>query len=158
MSGVSEPRPGAERGQGLKIALMVSRFNSSITEKLLQGARSTLLESGVAPEDCPVFSVPGALELPLLALKLAHSGRFDALVALGAVIQGETAHFEAVCRESQAGLMRVSLETGIPIGFGILTTYNETQARERVGGGHGHKGVDAACSALEMANLFKELP
>ena len=142
-------------GKGFRAAILVSRFNAVISSQLLEGAKQALLKNGVSSKDCEVFSVPGALELPVLAMRLAKSKRYDVLVALGTVIKGETAHFESVCRESQAGLMRVSLKTGIPIGFGVLTTYNEEQARARSGGTHGNKGEEAALAALEMANLLK---
>ena len=148
---------GGLEGKDLHVAILVSRYNAIITGRLLKGAKEALLGHGVTLENCEIFTVPGCLELPLLALKLAKSDDYDALVALGAVIKGETAHFEYVCQESSAGLMCVALKTGLPIGFGVLTTYDEGQALERSGGRWGNKGEEAALVAVEMANLLRKI-
>jgi 6,7-dimethyl-8-ribityllumazine synthase len=138
------------RAQHMRVGIVLSRFNPDIGEVLLQGALRALDESGVAESAVVVVSVPGALEAPLALQRMAQSGDYDALVALGAVIRGETYHFEIVANESAAGLASVQLEFGIPIGNAILTTDTEEQARARAEG----KGRDAALAALEMANLI----
>ncbi len=144
-------------GSGLKIAVVVSRFNGFITEKLLEGAVGGLIEKGVSERDVKVCWVPGAFELPLIAQKLAESGQYDAVITLGCVIRGETTHYDYVCNESARGIANVSLATGVPVIFGVVTTENVQQAFDRVGGAHGHKGIDAAMAAIEMANLLKQL-
>jgi 6,7-dimethyl-8-ribityllumazine synthase len=136
---------------GLKFAVVVARFNSAITEKLLEGAREALAKAGA--EGIEVFQVPGAFELPLAAQKLAKS--YDAVIALGAVIRGETPHFDYVCDAATRGLLQVSLESGTPVAFGVLTTDNLAQAEARAGGKHGNKGYDAAMTAIEMARFGK---
>lgn len=140
-------------GEGLRIGIVVGRFNEEIGEGLLEACTAKLLEHGVDAADILVVSVPGALEIPLALQKLAASGRFDALVALGAVIRGETYHFEIVSNESASGITAVALDHGIPIANGILTTENDEQALERVA----QKGVDCALAAIEMANLMDNL-
>lgn len=135
-------------GAGLRVGLVVSRFNESFCERLLAGALTELARLGVTTEDLHTVHVPGALEVPLALQWLAQSGRFDALVALGVVIRGETYHFEIVSNESSRGVMDVQLETGVPVGNGILTTENEAQAEARIG-----KGAEAARVAVEMARL-----
>lgn len=142
---------------GLKVALLVSRFNGFITEKLLKGAQDAFVSYGGDPENVDVIHVPGAFELPLAARRLARMGRYDALVALGAVIRGETPHFEYVSGAAGTGLARVSLEEEIPIGFGVLTTETAEQAMERAGIKGGNKGAEALATAVEMANLLKTL-
>jgi 6,7-dimethyl-8-ribityllumazine synthase len=136
-------------GDGRRVAIVLSRFNGEIGELILAGALRALAEAGVAERDQLIVTVPGALETPLALQRIAQSGEFDALVALGAVIRGDTYHFEIVANESAAGVASVQLEFGIPIGNGILTTDNEEQARERADA----KGYDAARAALELANL-----
>jgi 6,7-dimethyl-8-ribityllumazine synthase len=138
------------RGEGRRIGIVVARFNAPIGDTLLDGALAALVGAGVADGDITVVSVPGALEAPLALQRLAQTGDYDALVALGAVIRGETYHFEIVANESAAGLASVQLEFGIPIGNGILTTDTDEQARVRAAS----KGGEAALAALEVANLL----
>jgi 6,7-dimethyl-8-ribityllumazine synthase len=142
--------PTAARGEGRSVGIVVSRFNAPLGETMVASAIKALTGAGVAEDDITVVSVPGALEAPLALQRLAQSGEYDALVALGAVIRGETYHFEIVAKESAAGLSSVQLEFGIPIGNGILTTDTEDQAKARVDA----KGADAALAALELANLL----
>ncbi len=137
--------------RGLKFAVVVARFNSGITEKLLEGAQEALTKAGASGIE--VFHVPGAFELPLAAQKLAKS--HDAVIALGAVIRGETPHFDYVCDAAARGLLQVSLATGTPVAFGVLTTDTLAQADARAGGEHGNKGYDAAMTAIEMARFGK---
>lgn len=148
---------GALEGRGRRFAVLVSRFNELITDKLLTGARACLLQHGVAEAALDVVWVPGAWELPGAALHAAHSGRYAGLVAVGCVIRGETPHFDYVAGEAARGLAAVTLETGVPIGFGVLTTDTVEQALARSGGNKGNKGWEAALSALEMADLFELL-
>ena len=136
---------------GLNFAILVARFNSAITEKLLAGAREALTKAGAKSQE--VFYVPGAFELPFAAKKLAERGDFDAIVALGAVIRGDTPHFDYVAGEAARGLQQAALETGVPIAFGVLTTDNREQAEARAGGAVGNKGFDAAMTAVEMARF-----
>lgn len=138
-----------------RIAIVVSRFNERVTSKLLQGAREYLTEHGV--RDFKVFFCPGAFELPQVAGKLVRQNTWDAVVCLGAVIRGETSHFEYVASEAARGLQEVALRSGVPVAFGVLTTENERQALERAGGKLGNKGWEAAAVALEMASLFRNL-
>lgn len=145
---------GVAEGRGRRFAIVASRFNQLVTERLLEGARSCLAEHGVPDGDVDVLSVPGAWELPAAALTAARTGRYAGIVALGCVIRGETPHFDYVAGEASRGLASVMLETGVPIGFGLLTTNDADQALARAGGRHGNKGWDAALSALEMADLF----
>jgi len=142
--------PKAVRGEGRRIGVVVARFNAPLGDTLLDGALKALAAAGVAENDIIVVSVPGALEVPLALQRLAQTGDFDALVALGAVIRGETYHFEIVANESAAGLSSVQLEFGIPIGNGILTTDTDAQASARAP----TKGGEAALAALEVANLL----
>ncbi|TDQ41588.1 6,7-dimethyl-8-ribityllumazine synthase [Aureibacillus halotolerans] len=145
-------------GTGRKIAIVVGRFNSFITEELLQGCISGLTRHGVDIDDIHVVRVPGAFELPVVAQQLAEAKMFDCVVALGAVIRGGTPHFDYVCNETAKGLSTVALKTGIPVIFGVLTTDTIEQAIERAGTKAGNKGYDAAVSAVEMANLLSILP
>jgi 6,7-dimethyl-8-ribityllumazine synthase len=147
----------APRGEGRRIAVAVSRFNESVTQKLLDGALDALTRHGVNFDDVDVIWVPGAWELPVAARKLLASDRFDALVALGAVIRGETPHFDYVAGEATRGLQQASAEYETPIGFGVLTCDTMEQAMARSGGTHGNKGWDAALAALEMADLADRL-
>lgn len=137
--------------RGLRFAIVVARFNSAITEKLLDGAGQALMDAGA--ESCRVFWVPGAFELPLAAQRLAK--RFDAIVALGAVIRGETPHFDYVAGAAAQGLQRVMLDTGKPVVFGVLTTNTLAEAQARAGGALGNRGFDAAMTAVEMAHFAK---
>ena len=141
-------------GSDLSIAIVVARFNEDVTKRLLRGAEVALKEHGV--EDPDVFWVPGSLELPVTALALAEKGAHDAIIALGAVIRGETFHFEVVAMQSAQGLMQVQLDTGVPIAFGVLTTEDKDQALAR-SGPKNNKGAEAAEAALEMANLLRQI-
>jgi 6,7-dimethyl-8-ribityllumazine synthase len=134
---------------GTRIAIVISRFNRAVTDNLLEGAREAVRKLGVLCDDVDVFSVPGAFELPLVAREAARSSRYGAVVCLGAVIRGETPHFEYVCQEAASGLARVSLETGKPVAFGVLTTDDTTQALERAGGTVGNKGYEAVATVVE---------
>jgi 6,7-dimethyl-8-ribityllumazine synthase len=142
---------------GLKFAVVCSRFNSFITERLLAGALDALKRSGAAEESIEVIKVPGAWELPLAAKALAARKRSDAIIALGAVIRGETPHFDHVAGQAASGLALVQLETGVPVAFGVLTTNTVEQAIDRAGGKSGNKGYDAAITAIEMADLLRRL-
>lgn len=144
-------------GTGLKIALVVSRFNEFITSKLLWGALDALHRHGTSDGDVEVVWVPGSFEIPLAAQKLAASSRFDAVVCLGAVIRGQTPHFDYIAAEVTKGVAHVAMSTGVPTVFGVITSDTLEQAIERAGTKSGNKGVDAALSAIEMANLFKDL-
>ena len=137
---------------GLSFAVVVARFNSTVTNKLLEGAKEALRKAGAS--EVRVYSVPGAFELPFAARRLAED--FDAVVALGAVVRGETPHFDYVAGAAAQGLLQVMLETGTPVAFGVLTTETMEQAMERAGGAHGNKGYDAAMTAIEMARFGGE--
>lgn len=145
---------GMLRGEGKKFAIVVSRFNDFITSKLLDGALDCLHRHGVKDDDLSLIRVPGAFEIPLTAQKLAQSGNYDGVICLGAVIRGATTHYDYVCSEVSKGIAKVSLDTNIPVGFGIVTTENIEQAVERAGTKSGNKGYDTAMSVLEMADLF----
>jgi 6,7-dimethyl-8-ribityllumazine synthase len=142
---------------GLKFAVLCARFNDFITERLLAGALDALKRSGANTDDIEIVKVPGSWELPLAAKTLANRKRHDAIVALGAVIRGETPHFDHVAAQAARGLAAVELETGIPIAFGVLTTNTIEQAIDRAGGKSGNKGFDAALTAIEMADLMRRL-
>ncbi|MBM4284543.1 MAG: 6,7-dimethyl-8-ribityllumazine synthase [Deltaproteobacteria bacterium] len=148
---------GVLRGEGLKFALIVSRFNAFITERLLEGALDCLRRHGVGEGDLTIVRVPGAWEIPLAAKHLVQSGRYDAVVCLGAVIRGSTPHFDYVAAEVSKGVAQVGLDAGIPVLFGILTTDTLEQAVERAGSKAGNKGYAAAEAAVEMVNLLKAL-
>ena len=141
--------------EGKKFALVVSRFNDFITEKLLSGALDALVRSGAADEDLEVVKVPGAFEIPLVAKKMANTKRFDAVICLGAVIRGSTPHFDYVSAEVSKGVAMIGMESEIPIIFGVITTDTIEQAIERAGTKAGNKGWSAAIAAVEMANLFE---
>ena len=141
--------------EGKKFALVVSRFNDFITEKLLSGALDALIRSGTADEDIEVVKVPGAFEIPLLAQKMAKTNRFDAVICLGAVIRGSTPHFDYVSAEVSKGVAAVSMQAEIPVIFGVITVDTIEQAIERAGTKAGNKGWSAAIAAVEMANLFE---
>ena len=142
---------------GCRFALVVSRFNDAITGRLREGARAALSEAGAAAGDVEEFFVPGAFELPQAARGIAETGRFDAIVALGCVIRGETPHFEYISSAVAHGLMAAAGETGVPMTFGVLTTDSEAQARARAGEGRDNKGFEAAAAAVDMAKLFRAL-
>ncbi|TET67195.1 MAG: 6,7-dimethyl-8-ribityllumazine synthase [Dehalococcoidia bacterium] len=144
-------------GKGLKFGLVVSRFNEFFTQKLLEGAQDALLRHGVNEEDIEVAWTPGSFEIPLVALKLAQSKKYDAVICLAAVIRGGTPHWEYIAAEVTKGIARVGLETGLPVTYGVLTTDTLEQAIERSGTKAGNKGFDAAMSAIEMANLIKAI-
>ena len=144
-------------GKGLKMAIVVSRFNEFITSKLLGGALDALHRNEVADDDVTVCWVPGAFEIPIIAKKLAESKKYDAVICLGAVIRGSTTHYDYVCAEVSKGVAAVGLSTGVPTIFGVVTTENIEQAIERSGTKAGNKGADAAVSAIEMANLMKNI-
>ncbi|MCE9638851.1 MAG: 6,7-dimethyl-8-ribityllumazine synthase [Betaproteobacteria bacterium] len=149
---MEEIEAGAE-GEGLRIGIVVARFNADIGDGLLASCTAELTKLGVSPDDVTIVSVPGALEAPLILQQMAVSDGYDALIALGAVIRGETYHFEIVANESARGIMAVQLDTGIPIANGILTTENDDQATARMA----QKGADCAAVAVEMANLLREV-
>lgn len=140
--------------KGFRFGLIVSRFNSFICDRLLEGALDTLVRHGADDQQLTVVRVPGAFEIPLVAKKMAASGKYDAVVCLGAVIRGGTPHFEYVCSEVTKGVASVSLDSGLPIAFGVLTTDSVEQAIERAGTKAGNKGTEAAMSAIEMVNLM----
>jgi len=144
-------------GKGLKFGVVVSRFNELITRRLLEGALDILWRHGVKDDDVDVVWTPGAFEVPLVAQKLAASARYDAVVALAAVIRGSTPHFDYIAKEVSKGLAEVALKTGVPVAFGVITADTLEQAVERAGTKAGNKGADAARSAIEMANLLKQL-
>ncbi|MDH3347699.1 MAG: 6,7-dimethyl-8-ribityllumazine synthase [Desulfobulbaceae bacterium] len=141
-------------GQGRKLGIVVARFNSFISDRLLEGAIDSLVRSGVADDDIDVARVPGAFEIPLVAQKMARSGKYDAVITLGVVIRGATPHFDFVAGEVAKGSAQVMLETGVPILFGVLTTETIEQAVERAGSKAGNKGSEVAVGALEMINLL----
>lgn len=143
--------------KGLRFGIVVSRFNSFISERLLEGAMDALRRSGAEEEDCSVVRVPGAFEIPLATKKMVKTGRFDAIICLGCVIRGATPHYAYIASEVTKGIASLSLESEIPIAFGVLTTETIEQAIERAGSKVGNKGFDAAMSAIEMANLLKEI-
>lgn len=148
---------GKLTAKNMKIAIVVARFNEFITSKLLSGCIDCLIRHESADEDLTVAWVPGAFEIPMAAKKLAESGKYDAVICLGAVIRGATPHFDYVCAEASKGIAQVSMQTGVPVAFGVLTTENIQQAVERAGTKAGNKGVDCAMTAMEMVNLFKEM-
>lgn len=141
----------------LKVGIVVARFNEFIGSKLLSGALDGLKRHGMAEEEITVAWVPGAFEIPLVAQKMAASGKYDAVITLGAVIKGSTSHYDFVCSEVSKGVANASLNTGVPVMFGVLTTDNIEQAIERAGTKAGNKGYDAAVSAIEMANVLKKI-
>ena len=149
---------GRPQGDGMRVAVVVSRFNEFVTDLLLEGAREKLAELGVDDGSVTLAYVPGAFELPLAAQRLAATGDQDAVVCLGAVIRGDTDHHIHVGGQAAAGCQRVQLDTGVPVGLGVLTTDTLEQALERAGGRHGNKGADAATAAVEMADLLRQLP
>ncbi len=143
--------------KGLKFGIVVSRFNSFINDRLLEGAMDALQRSGAEEKDCFVVRVPGAFEIPLAAKKMVKTGRYDAIICLGCVIRGATPHYAYIATEVTKGIASISLESEIPVAFGVLTTDTIEQAIERAGTKAGNKGFDAALSAIEMVNLLKEI-
>jgi len=154
---LGENYQGMLLGQGLKFGLVVSRFNEFITTKLLEGAQDALIRHGVAAEDIDIAWTPGSFEIPLIAKKMAQTGKYAAIICLGTIIRGGTPHFEYIAAEVSKGIAAVNLETGVPTIFGVITTDNLEQAIERAGTKAGNKGFDAAESAIEMANLLTSL-
>ena len=148
---------GKQVSQDIKVGIVAARFNEFIVSKLLSGCEDTLLRHGVKPDDISVAWVPGAFEIPLIASKMAKSGKFDAVIALGAVIRGSTSHYDYVCSEVSKGIANVSLSSDIPVLFGVLTTETIEQAIERSGSKAGNKGSECAQGAIEMVNLIRAL-
>lgn len=148
---------GALAAKGFTFGIVMSRTNDFITARLLEGALDALRRHGAEENRITVVKAPGSFEIPLVAKRLATSGKYSAIICLGTVIRGATPHFEYIASEVSKGVASVSLETGVPMGFGILTTDSIDQAVERAGTKGGNKGFDAACSAIEMANLFREM-
>ena len=148
---------GMLNAQGLRFGIVVSRFNEFFTSKLLGGALDALHRHGASEDDITVAWVPGAFEIPVLAQKMAQSKKYDAIICLGAVIRGATSHYDYVCAEVSKGIASVSLQNGLPVMFGILTTDNIEQAIERAGTKAGNKGYDCALGAIEMANLLRQI-
>ena len=144
-------------GQGLKIGIVAARFNEFIVSKLLSGAVDGLVRHGVEEDDITAAWVPGAFEIPLMAEKMAQSGKYDAIICVGAVIRGSTSHYDYVCNEVSKGIAQVGLKSGIPVLFGVVTTENIEQAIERAGTKAGNKGYDCALSAIEMVNLMRQM-
>ena len=142
---------------GIRVGVVAARFNEFITSKLLSGAMDGLVRHDVREEDVHVAWVPGAFEIPLIASKMAKSGKYDAIICLGAVIRGSTSHYDYVCSEVSKGIAAVGLDSGIPVLFGVLTTENIEQAIERAGTKVGNKGYDCALSAIEMVNLIRQI-
>jgi len=141
----------------MHVGIVVSRYNHRFTSKLLDGARLALEEAGVFDQHITVVSAPGSFEIPVLAKAMAESAKYDAVICLGAVIKGETDHYEHVSFQAAQGIMRASLDTGVPVTFGILTTFTESQAEDRVGGARGNAGYDAAKAALETASAIQQI-
>jgi 6,7-dimethyl-8-ribityllumazine synthase len=157
MGGFMKILEGELQAKGLKFAIIVSRFNDFITSKLLDGAKDALLRHGAKEEDIDIARVPGSFEIPLIAKKLASKGTYNAVICLGTVIRGATPHFEYVAAEVAKGIAAASMETGVPIAFGVITSDTIEQAVERAGTKSGNKGFDAAITAIEMAQLLKKL-
>ncbi|MFC1939712.1 6,7-dimethyl-8-ribityllumazine synthase [Chloroflexota bacterium] len=148
---------GALLGKGLKFGVVASRFNEFITKKLLEGAQDALLRHGVSEEDIDIAWVPGSFEIPLAAKKLAQTKRYDAIICLGAVVRGATPHFEYIAAEVTKGIAKVSMETDLPVSYGLITADTLEQAIERAGTKAGNKGFDAGVDAIEMANLLRNI-
>jgi 6,7-dimethyl-8-ribityllumazine synthase len=153
----SETKQPVLDASGLRFAVVVSRFNNLITERLLRGAIDVLEKSGAAKTDIEIVEVPGAFELPLAAKKLAEKGQYDALIAIGCVIRGETSHYDYVCSETARGLQLAQMDTGVPIIFCVLTCETQEQAMARAGSAHGNKGFVSGMAAIEMARLSQKL-
>jgi len=158
MTSFDRPYVGNLRGDGLRVAIVCGRFNDLITERLLAGARDGLLRHGVDEASVTVAWAPGAFEIPLVAKQLAASGSYDAVITLGAVIRGATGHYEMVAGQCAAGIQRAQMDTGVPVVFGVLTVDTIEQAIERAGTKAGNKGYESAETAIEMADLLRQLP
>jgi len=154
---VSKVFQGMLLGEGLKFGVVVSRFNEFVTRKLLDGAQDALIRHGVSEGDIDIAWVPGSFEIPLTVKKLAQMNKYDAVICLGAVIRGETPHYEYIATEVTKGIAKIGLDTGLPITYGIITADSLEQAIERAGTKAGNKGFDAAVDAIEMANLLKSI-
>ncbi len=141
--------------KSIKIGIVASRFNEFIVSKLIDGAEDACVRHGVAEDDIELAWVPGAFELPIIAQRMAESGKYDAVICLGAIIRGSTSHYDLICTETTKGIANVGLKTGVPTIFGVVTAENIEQAIERAGTKAGNKGYDAACSAIEMVNLMR---
>ncbi|MFY9814027.1 MAG: 6,7-dimethyl-8-ribityllumazine synthase [Dehalococcoidales bacterium] len=152
---MSKVYEGMLQGKGLKLAIVIARFNEFITGKLLDGAQDAMKRHGVNEADIDIAWAPGSFEIPLVAKKLAETKKYDAIICLGAVIRGATPHFEYVANEVSKGIAKVGLDAGIPVAYGIITADNLEQAIERAGTKAGNRGFDAAVNAIEMANLLK---
>ena len=157
MAGTHRTLEGGRSAKGLRIAIVAARFNHFVVDKLVAGAVETLTAAGISSQDLDIVRVPGAFEIPLAAKKLAASHDYEAVITLGAVIRGGTPHFDYVAGECARGVTQVSLETGVPVVFGVLTCDTLEQATDRAGGQHGNKGADAALAAIEMADLLRKL-
>jgi 6,7-dimethyl-8-ribityllumazine synthase len=145
-------------GRGRRFAIVAARFNEVVVRQLVEGAEACLTKHGVDGDDVDLAWTPGAFEIPMVARRFAETARYDAVICLGAVIRGETAHFDFVAGEAARGIREAGIATGVPVVFGVLTTETFAQAMDRAGGKHGNKGWDAAMAALEMAGLLEELP
>jgi 6,7-dimethyl-8-ribityllumazine synthase len=148
---------GSRTAPGCRFAIVISQFNQEITSGLLAGARAALAEAAVAEDDVVVVHVPGAFEIPVAALRLAESGRYDAVITLGCLIKGETMHFEYIASAASQGIMNVSTATGVPVAFGVLTAMTDEQAEARSAPGSDNKGREAAAAAIAMATMFRQL-
>ena len=148
---------GELRAEGLRFAIVVSRFNSIVTERLLEGARAAIEKCGGKAGDVQVIRVPGAFEFPVTVKTLADTERYDAIVCLGAVVRGDTPHFDYVAGEAARGIAQASYDSGVPVAFGVLTTNTMEQAEDRAGGKDGNKGFDAAMTAVEMAHVLRRI-
>ena len=154
---MSKQYEGALLGKGLKFGLVISRFNEFFSKKMLEGAQDALLRHGVSEDDIELAWTPGSFEIPLIAQKMAQTKNYDAIICLGAVIRGSTPHFDHISTEVTKGIAKVNLDTGVPVIYGVITTDTLEQAIERSGSKAGNKGFNAAVSAIEMANLVKEI-
>jgi 6,7-dimethyl-8-ribityllumazine synthase len=152
-----KPQEGDLSAGGLRFAIIVARFNSFVTDRLLAGCLDALRRSGAKMEDVELVKVPGSWEMPVTAKALAQQKRFDAIICLGAVIRGDTPHFDYVAGQAASGLAQIAVETGVPVAFGVLTTDSVEQAVDRAGAKGGNKGFDAAMTAIEMANLLRKI-
>lgn len=154
---MSDVIEGSLQASGLRFAVVVARFNDFVAQRLLEGARDALVRTGGSEKDITVVKVPGSFEAPMIAGRLASSGQYDAIICVGAVVRGETPHFEYVASEAAKGIAQVAMQSGVPVAFGIVTADSMEQAIDRAGGKSGNKGFDAAMTAIEMANLIKKL-
>ena len=146
-----------EKGHSFSVALIVGQYNQRITDELKQGALQRLQQVGIRDQDILIIDVPGAVEIPLIAKRLAMQNKIEVIIALGAVVRGETSHYDYVCEQVSSGCQQVALEYNLPVIFGVLTTENEAQAWDRLGGHHGHKGIEAADCAIAMYSILGQL-